>query len=117
MTIAANTKHIAESLLEQDLLLISGKLSYLASCTFQYRQKLSNLAEGLLDILAYELSTIIDSHLCCGSAATYSFFQPVIPRLLTDNKLNSPKRSQPDLIVNSNIGCQIPLTKNTKLSD
>jgi glycolate oxidase iron-sulfur subunit len=81
----------------------------------QHGQKLPNLVEGLLKKLGYELSTVVDSHLCCGSAGTYSLFQPEMARQLRDNKLNNLSCSQPDLIVTSNIGCQIHLAKGTKL--
>jgi len=118
LNIAAKTKDIAEFLLEQDLSLLSvtkEKISYHAPCSLQHGQKLPNLVESLLEKLGYDLAPIVDSHLCCGSAGTYSIFQPEMATQLRNNKLKNLSRLQPDLIVTSNIGCQIHLAKGTKL--
>jgi glycolate oxidase iron-sulfur subunit len=118
LTIATKTKDIAEFLLEQDLSPLSvtnEKISYHAPCSLQHGQQLPNLVEGLLEKLGYELTPIVDSHLCCGSAGTYSFFQPEMATLLRDNKVKNLGRSKPNLIVTSNIGCQIHLAKGTRL--
>lgn len=118
LIVAGKTKDIAEFLFEQDLSLLSvtnEKISYHAPCSLQHGQKLPNLVEGLLEKLGYELAPIADSHLCCGSAGTYSIFQPEMATQLRNNKLNNLSRSQPDLIVTSNIGCQMHLAKGTKL--
>ncbi|NOQ76192.1 MAG: glycolate oxidase subunit GlcF [Methylococcaceae bacterium] len=118
VTVAAQTKDIAEFLLDQDLSTLSTiktKISYHAPCSLQHGQKLPNLVEGLLSKLGYELAPITDSHLCCGSAGTYSIFQPEISKQLRDNKLESLTQSQPDVIVTSNIGCQIHLSKGTDI--
>jgi len=118
LTVAAKTKDIAEFLLEQDLSLLSVtnvKISYHAPCSLQHGQKLPNLVEGLLETLGYELTPIADKHLCCGSAGTYSLFQPEMATQLRDHKVKNLSRSQPDLIVTSNIGCQMHLAKGTDL--
>tara|TARA_R110001583_G_scaffold10894_4_gene50383 strand:- start:336403 stop:337296 length:894 start_codon:yes stop_codon:yes gene_type:complete len=118
LSVTAKTKDIAEFLSEQDLSLLSvtnEKISYHAPCSLQHGQQLPNLVEGLLEKLGYELSAVVDSHLCCGSAGTYSIFQPEMATQLRDNKLKNLNRSQPDLIVTSNIGCQMHLAKGTNL--
>ncbi|MDB2705815.1 heterodisulfide reductase-related iron-sulfur binding cluster, partial [Pseudomonadota bacterium] len=63
--------------------------------------------------LGYELTPITDSHLCCGSAGTYSIFEPSTSKQLRDNKVEHLTQSQPELIVTSNIGCQLHLSKGT----
>ncbi|MDC9726013.1 MAG: glycolate oxidase subunit GlcF [Gammaproteobacteria bacterium] len=118
VSVASQTKDIAEFLLDQDLSTLSPvkeKISYHAPCSLQHGQKLPNLVEGLLEKLGYELMPITDAHLCCGSAGTYSIFQPKISKQLRDNKLEHLTQSQPNLIVTSNIGCQIHLAKGTDL--
>jgi glycolate oxidase iron-sulfur subunit len=95
LSVAAKTKDIAEFLLEQDLSLLpiaNEKITYHAPCSLQHGQKLPNLVEGLLEKLGYQLITIVDSHLCCGSADTYSLFRPGMARQLRDNKLNNLNR-------------------------
>jgi len=116
VTVASKTKDIAEFLLEQDLSALSPqktKISYHAPCSLQHGQKQPNLVEGLLERLGYDLSPVVDSHLCCGSAGTYSLFQPAMAKQLRTNKLSHLNESQPELIVTSNIGCQMHLAKGT----
>ncbi len=116
--VANHTQDIAEFLSDQDLSSLTTEkttLSYHAPCTLQHGQKLANLVEGLLTKLGYELSPVKDSHLCCGSAGTYSIFQPAISKQLRNNKLGNLLQSQPDVIVTANIGCQMHLAKGSNI--
>jgi glycolate oxidase iron-sulfur subunit len=72
----------------------------------QHAQKLGGAVEATLIRLGFNLTAVPDSHLCCGSAGTYSITQPVLSRQLRDNKLNALESGQPDVIVTANIGCQ-----------
>jgi glycolate oxidase iron-sulfur subunit len=54
-----------------------------------------------------------DSHLCCGSAGTYSVLQPELSYKLRDSKLANLQATQPNLIVSANIGCQTHLQSGT----
>ncbi len=116
--ISEKTKDIAEFLLTADLSVLEVdkvKLSYHAPCSLQHGQKLPNSVEKLLTKLGYELGTVADAHLCCGSAGTYSLFQPKISKQLRDDKLANLTRSTPDVIVTANIGCQMHLAKGTQI--
>jgi len=116
--VSAQTKDIAEYLLEKDLSTLitkTKKLSYHAPCTLQHGQKLPGLVEGLLEKLGYQLSPVTDAHLCCGSAGTYSIFQPTISKQLRNNKLHHLSSSKPELIVTANIGCLIHLSKGSDI--
>ena len=118
MRVATHTQDIAEFLSDQDLSSLVTekiKLSYHAPCTLQHGQKLPNLVEGILAKLGYEISPIKDAHLCCGSAGTYSIFQPAISKQLRNNKLENLLQSQPDIIVTANIGCQMHLAKESNI--
>jgi glycolate oxidase iron-sulfur subunit len=46
-----------------------------------------------------------ESHLCCGSAGTYSVLNPEIAYQLRDRKLGHLKVLQPRAILSANIGC------------
>jgi glycolate oxidase iron-sulfur subunit len=46
-----------------------------------------------------------DSHLCCGSAGTYSVLQPELSKQLRDRKLAALAPLQAEQIVSANIGC------------
>ncbi len=46
-----------------------------------------------------------ESHLCCGSAGTYSVLQPELAYQLRDRKLAQLLPRQPQAIISANIGC------------
>ncbi|MBX9800877.1 MAG: glycolate oxidase subunit GlcF, partial [Burkholderiaceae bacterium] len=54
-----------------------------------------------------------DSHLCCGSAGTYSVMQPELSYQLRDNKLAKLAETKAEMIVSANIGCLTHLQSGT----
>jgi glycolate oxidase iron-sulfur subunit len=82
------------------------RLAFHCPCTLQHAQKLGGAVEAILTSLGFNLTSVPDSHLCCGSAGTYSLTQPELSRQLRDNKLNALESGHPDIIVTANIGCQ-----------
>ncbi|CAD5110530.1 glycolate oxidase subunit GlcF [Zestomonas carbonaria] len=85
------------------------RLAFHCPCTLQHAQKLGGAVEGVLTRLGFSLTSVPDSHLCCGSAGTYSLTQPELSRQLRDNKLNALESGKPEVIVTANIGCQTHL--------
>jgi len=65
--------------------------------------------ENLLKTLGYQLKTIKDAHLCCGSAGSYSIFHPKISKQLLNNKIIALEMDLPKIITTSNIGCLMQL--------
>jgi len=53
----------------------------------------------------FEVIAIPESHLCCGSAGSYSLLEPEIAGALRARKLTNIRSVQPDVIATSNIGC------------
>ena len=86
-----------------------GKVAFHSPCTLQHGQKLPLVTESLLGRFGFTLTTVNDAHTCCGSAGTYSIFQPELSHQLRDNKLQSLLADQPDIIATANIGCQLHL--------
>jgi glycolate oxidase iron-sulfur subunit len=84
----------------------SQRLAFHCPCTLQHGQKLGGAVEALLSGLGFNLTSVPDGHLCCGSAGTYSLTQPALSRQLRDNKLNALESGHPEVIVTANIGCQ-----------
>ena len=74
-------------------------------CTYQHGLKRAGSIGPALQKLGYEVTPVQDSHLCCGSAGTYSVFQPDISEQLRENKLNHLMAGRPDAIATANIGC------------
>jgi glycolate oxidase iron-sulfur subunit len=82
------------------------RLAFHCPCTLQHAQKLGGAVEAVLTSLGFNLTPVADSHLCCGSAGTYSLTQPELSRQLRDNKLKALESGHPEVIVTANIGCQ-----------
>lgn len=87
----------------------SQRVAFHCPCTLQHGQKLGGAVEALLTELGFNLTSVPDGHLCCGSAGTYSLTQPELSRQLRDNKLNALESGHPEVIVTANIGCQTHL--------
>ena len=85
------------------------RLAFRCPCTLQHAQKLGGAVESVLTRLGFNLTTVPDAHLCCGSAGTYSLTQPTLARQLREQKLNALESGHPDVIVTANIGCQAHL--------
>jgi glycolate oxidase iron-sulfur subunit len=93
----------------------NSKLAFHAPCTLQHGLKLKGGVESLLDALGYSLTEVPDSHLCCGSAGTYSILQPTLSQSLLANKIAALEGGQPAAILTANIGCQMHLQTATSL--
>jgi len=116
--VSSKTQDIAEYLVNQDLTglrLSESNISYHEPCTLQHGQKLGGLVESILTQFGYERKPIKDSHICCGSAGTYSIFESEISNQLKENKLKNLKVSNPEMIVTSNIGCLMHLQKGSSI--
>ena len=85
-------------------------------CTLQHAQKLSGKIENILTTCGYQLSAVMDKHLCCGSAGTYSITQPGLSRQLRTQRLKGLMVGQPDLIVTANIGCLLHLNQGSTVN-
>jgi glycolate oxidase iron-sulfur subunit len=81
------------------------KIAFHSPCTLQHAQRINGMVEQLLDQAGYDLTAVANSHLCCGSAGTYSILQPAMATTLRDNKLASLQADRPDMIATANIGC------------
>lgn len=81
------------------------RLAFHCPCTLQHAQKLGGRVEAVLTRLGFDLGAVPDSHLCCGSAGTYSLTQPEIAGRLRDRKMDALESSKPDLIVTANMAC------------
>jgi glycolate oxidase iron-sulfur subunit len=84
----------------------AGRLAYHPPCTLQHGQQLRGGVEQGLRDLGFDVSVAQnESHLCCGSAGTYSVLQPELAKALRDRKLEHLAPLAPQAIVSANIGC------------
>ncbi|KJS09201.1 MAG: glycolate oxidase iron-sulfur subunit, partial [Gammaproteobacteria bacterium BRH_c0] len=91
------------------------RVAFHSPCTLQHGLKIRGLVERLLAAAGYELLPVADSHLCCGSAGTYSILQPDLSKQLRDNKLAALTNRQPEVIATANIGCQSHLQSGSDI--
>jgi len=83
-------------------------------CTLQHGQQLRGGVEKHLSALGFGVRLAArESHLCCGSAGTYSVLQPQLATQLRDRKLQALAESTPATIVSANIGCITHLQSGT----
>ncbi len=90
-------------------------LAYHPPCTLQHAQQVRGGAEALLRELGFEVKLPLESHLCCGSAGTYSVLQPELSKELRNRKLQHLAETAPQRIVSSNIGCIQHLQSGTTI--
>jgi glycolate oxidase iron-sulfur subunit len=87
------------------------RIAFHPPCSLQHAQKLPGIAERLLSSLGFDLSPVVDAHLCCGSAGTYSLLQPRLSEQLLVQKLSNLERGEPAIIATANIGCMMHLQR------
>lgn len=111
--ISAMSKDLVEVLQAEPLEQLGARseqrLAFHCPCTLQHALKLGGAVESVLTRLGFHLTAVPDSHLCCGSAGTYSITQPALSRQLRDNKMKALESGSPAVIATANIGCQTHL--------
>jgi glycolate oxidase iron-sulfur subunit len=117
--ISALTRDISEIITAEGAKLKSliprQRVAFHSPCTLQHGLKLKGTVENLLGSLGYELTDVPDTHLCCGSAGTYSILQPELSQRLLGNKIAALQSGAPAAILTANIGCQAHLQSATDL--
>lgn len=103
--------HVAQ--LKPKLSGLPAQAAFHPPCTLQHWQGLRGVSEQLLTDLGFNLQPFSESHLCCGSAGTYSVTQPELAKSLRDRKLQAIQAGQPECIVSSNMGCITHLQSGT----
>jgi len=89
------------------------RVAFHAPCTLQHGQKITGVVEALLTVAGFEVISVSESNLCCGSAGTYSILQPEISTQLRERKLGHLQARQPEVIATANIGCLTHLQSGT----
>ncbi len=84
---------------------IAERVAFHPPCTLQHGQQIRGKVEGVLRAAGVDVVLCQDSHLCCGSAGTYSVLHPQIAHELRDAKLASLAATGAVRIVSANVGC------------
>jgi glycolate oxidase iron-sulfur subunit len=83
-------------------------------CTLQHGQKLRGGVEQHMAALGFRVRLAArESHLCCGSAGTYSVLNPDLAYQLRDRKLGNLAPTADEMVISANIGCITHLQSGT----
>ncbi len=111
--VAARTKDLSE-LLPDIVAALAGRVdgrgrglfAFHPPCSLQHGMQLRGGVEAGLRELGFDVTLAAEeSHLCCGSAGTYSVLQPDLSQRLRARKLGHLLAVEPTAIVSANIGC------------
>jgi glycolate oxidase iron-sulfur subunit len=91
------------------------RVAFHSPCTLQHGQQIRGKVEALLVGAGFELTPVPDSHLCCGSAGTYSILQTELSQRLLKNKVAALSSGRPQAIATANIGCLSHIQGGTAL--
>jgi glycolate oxidase iron-sulfur subunit len=90
----------AQKIALQDL-----SVAYHPPCSLQHVQNIQGQGEELLSSAGFKLVPFADTHMCCGSAGSYSVVHPEISDGLRASKLEAIKASGAKIIASGNVGC------------
>jgi glycolate oxidase iron-sulfur subunit len=91
------------------------RVAYHSACSLQHGQKLHALSPSLLRQVGFTVLDIPESHICCGSAGTYSLLQPEMSTQLRERKARNIESVRPDVIATGNIGCITHIEQGTRI--
>ncbi|MHB1585615.1 MAG: glycolate oxidase subunit GlcF [Acidiferrobacteraceae bacterium] len=93
----------------------SRKIALHRPCTLEHALNLGEHLETLLRAAGFDLVQTAPDLACCGSAGTYSLLEPVLAHELLRRKLIALGAENVDLILTSNIGCELHLASGSKV--
>ena len=119
-TISSLACDLSELIESQDLSSLTfrpvrGSTAVHCPCSLQHGQQLPGSLDRILARAGIELAPTRESHLCCGSAGTYSLLQPGLSDTLLENKLAALAVGAPARIVTANVGCQLHLASRASV--
>ena len=111
-TFAARVRDFSELAEPRALAAPECRVAYHPPCSLQFGQRIAGKGEALLDAAGFARVGFADSHLCCGSAGSYSLLQPELSAELAARKTAAIAAAAPDVIATGNIGCLNQLNGN-----
>jgi glycolate oxidase iron-sulfur subunit len=91
------------------------RVAYHPPCSLQNMLKLNGKGEAVLAASGFTVVPFLETHICCGSAGSYSILQPDLSNALRDRKLANIAATEPDVIATANIGCLEHLSGGTPI--
>ncbi|HVY06781.1 MAG TPA: glycolate oxidase subunit GlcF [Burkholderiales bacterium] len=91
------------------------RVAFHSPCSLQHGLQVRGKVEAILTLAGFHLTMVPDSHLCCGSAGTYSILEPELSQRLLKNKVTALESGQPEILATANIGCLTHIQGGTTL--
>ncbi|MCZ6849579.1 MAG: glycolate oxidase subunit GlcF [Alphaproteobacteria bacterium] len=91
------------------------KVAYQSACSLRHGQGVETAPIALLEAAGFEVGTVPEGHLCCGSAGTYNLLQPDIAKKLLARKVQNIESVSPEVIATGNVGCQVQIGGGTAI--
>ena len=117
--ISAKTRDISEFLFAMNMEFparVQGlRVAYHAACSLQHGQRLREQPSVLLRKAGFQVLSVPEGHLCCGSAGTYNLLQPEIADQLKARKCANISGLNPDLVATGNIGCLVQIGQGVEV--
>jgi len=90
-------------------------VAYHTACSMQHGLGLRTQSKQLLSDAGFDVREPDESHICCGSAGTYSILQPTLSNQLRGRKVANLEAAGPEIIAAGNIGCITHISEGTGL--
>ena len=114
LPIIAEALQASQPALMKEIAASAPRLAFHPPCTLQHGQQLRGGVEQHLRALGFDVRlTLNESHLCCGSAGTYSVLQAKLSHQLLERKIGHLSALEPVVITSANIGCITHLQSGT----
>jgi glycolate oxidase iron-sulfur subunit len=91
------------------------KVAYHAACSLQHGQKITREPVAALTRAGFDVLTVPEGHICCGSAGTYNLLEPELANQLRARKVAHIESLAPDVIAAGNLGCMRQIGAGTSI--
>jgi glycolate oxidase iron-sulfur subunit len=81
------------------------RVAYHAACSLQHGQQIKAAPMALLAQAGFDVRTVPEGHLCCGSAGVYNILQPKLATQLRDRKAANIALTRAAVVAAGNVGC------------
>ncbi len=91
------------------------RVAYHSACSLQHGQKVTREPVTALERAGFEVLSIPEGHICCGSAGTYNLLQPAMADELRARKVANIESVAPEVIAAGNLGCMTQIGAGTAI--
>ena len=91
------------------------RVAYHSACSLQHGQKIIEEPRDLLERAGFEVMSVPEGHICCGSAGTYNLLQPELSQQLLRRKIANINSLDPDIIAAGNFGCMMHIATQSNV--